>query len=203
MTSHLIMVSGKQGAGKSTLCDNLGKALADRGYQIVRTRFAGPLYEMHDAVLKIARRYGIMTKDKDGPLLQLIGTEWGRKTVSEDVWVNCMRTTYAHYQKLFHHLPLVMLVEDLRFINEFEAFPDAIRIRLSCPKGIRYLRTNSWRENDLHPSEVDLDEHETTNKFDLTLSTALHSLETTLASTMEYLRERGLCGDPRGLKVAD
>ena len=202
-TSHMIMVSGKQGSGKSTLCDSLEKLLPAWGYQIVRTRFASPIYEMHDAALEIARRYGIETKGKDGSLLQLIGTEWGRKTIHEDVWVNCLKVNFAHYQNLFFRVPLVVLVEDLRFVNEFEGFPDAIRIRLRCSKDVRRERTHSWRENDTHPSEIDLDDHELLNKFDMLLDTSALSQQNTLSAVMDHLQARGLCSDTRGLKIAE
>lgn len=199
----VIMVSGKQGAGKSSLCDSLGEVLAAQGYDIVRKRFASVLYEMHDAVLDIARRYGITVKDKDGPLLQLIGTEWGRKTIDENMWVNCLQNVYKSFQKHISDRPFILLVEDLRFINEFEGFPDAVRIRLTCPRDIRRERAHSWRDNETHPSEVDLDEHEAKGLFDLVIDTSVDSKEVTLNLAMVYLESRGLCGDTRGLQIAE
>ena len=49
-------------------------------------RFAAPLYEMHDSIGEVARKYGIPFAEKESLLLQLLGTEW-------DLVINTSLTT--------------------------------------------------------------------------------------------------------------
>lgn len=172
----LIMVSAKQGGGKSTLCDGLEKVLPNVG----RTRFAKVLYEIHDAVLKIMRDYGFnMTLDKR--LLQLIGTEWGRNHVHNEVWVMCFR---AQIDKLKAEGKEFIICDDLRFRNEFDAF-DCIKIRLECPEEVRKTRCSQWRDATTHQSEIDLDQW--VDKFDLVIDTSTASEEETLHKAISFI----------------
>jgi hypothetical protein len=67
---------------------------------------------------------------------------------------------------------IVFIVADCRFQNEFDAFPEALRVRLTASEDVRRTRTNSWRENTSHPSEIDLDGYEAEGKFDLVFDTS-------------------------------
>jgi hypothetical protein len=66
---------------------------------------------------------------------------------------------------------VLVIIDDCRFPNEFEAFPEALRVRLNADEKVRKLRTEAWRENTLHPSEVSLDIYDIEGKFDLYLQT--------------------------------
>ena len=63
---HIIMISGQQGSGKSSLsraiCQHINETRADLFAKPIR--FADPLYEMHEACRKVAMLYGIPFDDK-------------------------------------------------------------------------------------------------------------------------------------------
>lgn len=167
----VLMLSGKQGSGKTTLANRLKELDTDHVYY--HLKFAQPLYEMHDAVLEVFHRYmpsrGLM---KDGPLLQVLGTEWGRETIDENIWANILR---ARIDKLAGKEGLI-IVDDCRFENEFNVLPDALRIRLVAHHDVRKSRCSMWRQNEYHPSEIALDNYSNSNKFDLYLKTDTDSI---------------------------
>lgn len=183
---NIVMVSGKQGAGKSTLCDALAEILGENCY---RTRFAKALYAMHDAAMAAAREFDVPVEAKEGVFLQLTGTEWGRVVKGENVWVNTCRADCLKNLK-----GRAALIDDLRFPNEFHAFDDmnVVKIRLTAPESTRKVRTNSWRDNTNHPSETGLDAYEAEGRFDLLLDTSKLSQEEALAKAVEFLKTRGV-----------
>jgi hypothetical protein len=161
---RIIIISGKQGSGKSTLSMNLKAKLG----HVEQMRFAQVIYDMHTACLPILKHYGIRPDDmqKDGELLQVLGTDYGRKYLGDDVWVKALRRRVELYLASF---PLgIVVIDDCRFENEIEAFPDALKVRLECIEQLRQGRCSYWRSNTDHPSEVGLDEYE---KFDITINT--------------------------------
>lgn len=66
----------------------------------------------------------------------------------------------------------IVIVGDCRFKNEFELMPEALRIRLECNREVRKERCEMWRDNETHPSEIDLDDYVHINKFDMIFNTA-------------------------------
>ncbi len=157
-----ILISGKQGSGKSSTAKALAVELGLE-FHVATYRFADPLYRMHDAVLNIMRELGIEVPKKDGRLLQLLGTEWGRAIYGQDVWVNCALGYLKNYRKTIHTFAGdrqgVLIIDDCRFKNEFEAFSGkGLTFRLEAEREARKGRTESWREIDDHQSETDLDD---------------------------------------------
>jgi hypothetical protein len=154
----VILISGKMGSGKSTLQNTLLQKIfsGHKGLVGVGRNFADPLYEMHDFCRGVLRESGIPFDDtkKDRVLLQFLGTEWGRKTISEDVWVKALQYRIikdsARYSKM--GLESVHVVSDCRFKNEFEGFPNAFRVRLKCREEIRKFRCTQWDGNQQHQS---------------------------------------------------
>lgn len=71
------------------------------------------------------------------------------------------------------HKKFLVIIDDCRFTNEFDAFPQALRVRLNAAEDVRKGRAESWRENTVHPSEVGLDLYDIEGKFDLYLQTDL------------------------------
>lgn len=180
--SQIIIISGKQGSGKSTLQKALASEWQKRmkGGRAITVNFADIIYEMHDSVIGILERYW-PKRDivKDGPLLQLLGTEWGRNTIDKDIWVKCLLAKIRILERQnSHYENLIFIVGDCRFKNEFDLFSEALRIRLAAPLEIRKQRVSMWRDNDAHPSEIDLDSYSTDGKFDLILNTFGETINT-------------------------
>lgn len=170
-----IMISGKQGSGKTTTSDTLAQALREAFYkQTSRKRFAQPLYECMRAVHAVLKQYGIERPEKDGPLLQLIGTEYGRTHLGEDVWVDCIE----HVRKQIAPMTDFLIIDDLRFENEFNKptteYGKVFRVRLECNRDERKRRcdlTGTWRADEHHKSEVSLDVYSAAGKFDMLFNT--------------------------------
>ncbi len=187
MKMTVIILSGKQGSGKSSIQKELVSRLtgefrpSNLAYVV---NFADILYEMHDQVLSILHKY-IPPRPikKDGYLLQLLGTEWGRNTIESNIWVNCLKSkmrimslTMKEYENIY------FIIGDCRFENEFDAFPDTdfqnvLKVRLVCSEDVRKSRCSMWRENTHHISETALDNYYSANKFDLVLDTETGTIE--------------------------
>lgn len=116
--ARLIALTGYAGTGKDTAAD----ALEHQGY--ARVAFADPLKDMLCALLRCTREQleDRAFKEQPHPVLggktpryamQTLGTEWGRKLISEDIWVD------AAMRRVGHGVPTVFT--DCRFENEAEA----------------------------------------------------------------------------------
>jgi hypothetical protein len=86
----VLLLSGKQGSGKSSTGAAVKRQAQLLGYSSIRfLKFAEPLYELHDTVLdQMEVLSGLPRVKKDGVLLQLLGTDWGRTVFGENIWVN-------------------------------------------------------------------------------------------------------------------
>lgn len=155
-----ILLSGKQGSGKSTTTAKVAELLQEEGYDVSLVKFADPLYEMHKQVLLVAESYGLVVPKKDGKLLQLLGTEWGRENYGKDVWVNCALNKFKALQNSVTKDRFgVMLIDDCRFKNELGAFKNiAFTVRLEADRDVRKTRCDAWRDTEAHISETDLDD---------------------------------------------
>lgn len=172
----IVLISGKQGSGKSTTAMSVANlAMHSTRYgKVLKLRFAGPLYELHDLVLDRMQQYtGKAPVPKDGVLLQLLGTEWGRAVFGPDVWVTALKKQIEIKTKPFLQENILIVVDDCRFENEFHAFPNALRVRLRASQNVRKKRTDAWRDNTMHPSETGLDKFSAEERFDLYLQTDL------------------------------
>ena len=183
MKKHIIIaISGKMGSGKTTLAESLVEKYAG-----VHLKFADPLYRMHEAIRNILDDYGYIMKPKDGKLLQLLGTEWGRETLGQNIWAdlteNRIKQEIDDSEELEQEAFIV--VDDLRFDNELNLFKSIqdprfkiIKIRLEASEEIRRERCSDWRENTAHPSEIGLDHR--TSEFDMVIHTDVLSQEEVL-----------------------
>ncbi len=153
----IILISGKQGSGKTTLSDGLVKKITKAGKPVKVIKFADPLYKMHDFCLRVLSENGIKRDIvKDGELLQYLGTEWGRKTIDDNIWAKIGVNAASKYIKKGY----TVIIDDCRFENEFKVFgnwSNVLTIRLECSEKIRKTRCSYWRKNTKHPSETGLD----------------------------------------------
>jgi energy-coupling factor transporter ATP-binding protein EcfA2 len=127
------VISGKQGSGKTTLAEMLLKHL---GSEARVYKFADILYELHNMIRNYMRALGIERPEKDGPLLQLLGTEWGRNTIDENIWPKIL------YSRVEKDAAKIVLIDDCRFPNEFDMTRETygkncLMVRLECPEEIR------------------------------------------------------------------
>lgn len=150
---------GKAGAGKTYSANYLKET-----YRYVQSKFAYPVYNL-------AYNYFDM-KGKDRGLLQLIGTDIGRKHIRDSIWVDRfkedVRIVQETYQKL-HGENIRFVSDDVRFPNEHQALKDMgwLGIYLDTPDEIR-IRRLTGRDGDAqvntlnHCSEtsIDLFKHE-------------------------------------------
>lgn len=183
MKSLIVLISGRQGSGKTTLALALQKRIWARvRHDCLHVTFAEPLYVMHNCVRDTCVEYGLPAFKKDGALLQYLGTEFGRKRYGEDVWVKIARSRISDYEakaRDYGNTCFVGIVSDTRFQSEVAGFPGSLKIRLLCDEGTRKERIESqpgqsWRTNTSHASEVDLD---TYTSWDLTYDTGILGTE--------------------------
>lgn len=180
-TRHrVVLLSGKQGAGKTTLANALERLAVEHGYVPYRTRYARALYEIHNAARDVARKNKIPWPDKYGKFLQKMGTELGRDYFGSDVWVNALRAD-VESALASAALPRLVIIDDMRFQNEFTALDgvdaDVIKIRLECHRDTRRLRADSWRDDEHHPSETDLDAYVAQGRFSAVIATPTGTIE--------------------------
>lgn len=173
MTHKVLLLSGKQGSGKTTIMEELKKRALEQGIVAKNVIFADTIYRIHDFAIDLLKQRGI-ERDivKDGKLLQLLGTEWGRYTVNENIWVDCLKGQIAQLEQEYKSThktdgncsPRLYIVSDCRFKNEFDGI-DAFKVRLEASREVRKERCSQWRDTDTHPSETDLDEYAVAGKF--------------------------------------
>lgn len=169
----IILLSGKQGSGKTTLMQALMTTLMyGHGKKVYPVIFADTIYKIHDYALALLEQRAVKRDIvKDGKLLQLLGTEWGR-AIDQDIWVKCLNGQMENILKETNSDPndVIFLVSDCRFKNEFDGV-DGFKVRLEADKETRKKRCSQWRDNDTHPSEIDLDEYAAQGKFDCYVDT--------------------------------
>jgi len=102
MEIKTVLISGKMGSGKTTIGNALmEKYHKSKGFSCENPFFASTIYEMHDQCLRVLKERGIRRDiKKDGRLLQLLGTEWGRETIDDNVWVDCLRGQILNLTRL-------------------------------------------------------------------------------------------------------
>ena len=181
MKKHTIIgISGTQGSGKSTLA-----AALVAHYSGLHMKFAKVLYDLHEAIRKVMKSYDYEMMPKDGRLLQLLGTEWGRNTLGQNIWVDLTkRAILSAVEQVEKWDKAFIVVDDTRFENELEMFhalkkeyPDwkIVTIRLEADEDTRRARAEGWRSDTNHPSETGLNHR--VSEFDLLIDTARTSKE--------------------------
>lgn len=113
----IIALSGKMGSGKSTALEMIKKVSRDfQGTELVK--FAAPLYDIQEYVYSRISHVHQRPYDfiKDRKLLQWLGTEWGRGTISDSLWVDLWADQVERLKTGRDNLLIVC--DDCRFDNE-------------------------------------------------------------------------------------
>lgn len=144
------IIIGKAGAGKTTVAKYLQSTYGVKQYALgdMLKVFVSTLYDalsVTDNVkpIPLDELYNIETKQLHRKRLQLIGTDVCRKVFGNDIWIYCLKQSLPNDW---------YVIDDVRFINEFEAFSDCVSIRVN---------RSMIKSNDNHPSEVEMDGIET------------------------------------------
>lgn len=186
MNKHTIIgISGKSGSGKTTLA----KALVGE-FSGTHMKFASPLYEMQEAARGVFKKYGYEMKKKDRSFLKIIGTEYGRECLGENIWCDLTRNAImSHVEEIEKWDKAFIVVDDARFDNELDLFiglkkkfPEwnVLTVRLEAPEEDRKDRAEEWGENTQHPSEIGLDLR--LDDFDMIVNTVRRGKESVLAT---------------------
>ena len=192
----IILISGKQGSGKTTLARALIKKINEQpGVYAQNMTFAEPLYTFHDFIWGYLQDHGIEKKHvKDGYLLQLLGTEWGRDKVDPFIWAKLLKARVEKHKNTQGKLysKTYYIVSDCRFKNEFDAFgtDGVMTVRLYCNKDVRMKRAEMWRETDNHPSETDLDIYAEAGQFDCYYNTEVESVDSIVENVLLWANQK-------------
>lgn len=117
----VVAFTGLAGSGKSTATKYL---VEQHGYTLVK--FAGPLKDMMRAIgFSEAHIEGGLKEQPDAMLggktprhaMQTLGTEWGRKCIGEDFWVNA----WLYRARALTDFGARVVCDDCRFPNEAQA----------------------------------------------------------------------------------
>lgn len=116
---RVIGFSGGYGVGKSTAIDLLATTFGlDEPGKLCLVKFAAPLYAMQEdiyqRIIQVYKRPPDFKKDRK--LLQWLGTDWGRDTISQTVWVDLWKADATFALKM----DSTVVCDDCRFDNEAE-----------------------------------------------------------------------------------
>lgn len=160
------------GSGKTTVARHVRKWAHEEGYMPAYLKFADPLYEIHNAAMEILQRYGHEPKGISRSFLQILGTDWGRRCMGEDFWVDLVTPRIS---ALLSHPKSIVIIDDVRFPNELKIaamFP-ALTVRLEASEAARRNRAEKWGDVS-HESELSLD---ASSGFDVVFDTTSSYLE--------------------------
>jgi hypothetical protein len=152
----IIGLTGKMGVGKSTAAEVIKHYVKSRlDKEVALVKFAQPLYDMQEYIYQ--RISSIYTRDtsfvKDRRLLQWLGTEWGRNSISKSLWCDLWEAEAAKQVEQGK----VVICDDVRFENEAERFinPSTRLICITSNTTQDRIDTKAGLAN--HESEVGLE----------------------------------------------
>ncbi len=144
---QLIALCGAKGSGKTLLSEYI---VGEMGFQ--RISFAQPLRDMLEAI-GVGEHYHTENKTKPVEtisgkptaryMLQTLGTEWGRNTIHPDIWCNIAVDRMLEAVNSGYNV----IVDDMRFPNEFEA------VKYAGGQTLKICRKTA-EGADTHESEV-------------------------------------------------
>jgi len=170
----IVLISGKQGSGKTTLSGKLREKARMNGVYAWPGGFGKAMRAIVASMQAVAKSVGCPVPDKveTRELMNFIATSWGRK-MDPDFWIPPVIKSYEEIADAWkNQIDFLFIIDDFRCKNEAHAFDhldNVFRIRLECAEEIRKQRAKYWGSPD-HFSEVDLDGY---TNFDLDLDTNL------------------------------
>ena len=163
----IIGISGKKGSGKSTISEmfitegfyldsfaTTVKDIASLLFNYDRTKLEG--FTVEDRIWResedriLSDFLGRQFKPRDA--LTLIGTEFGRNTIHQNIWI---KTVFDRYKSSENKN---LVITDLRFPNEFDS--------IKKHKGYTIRICRACLEQNQHISETALDSKEANSEFD-------------------------------------
>ncbi len=153
-----IAISGKMGAGKSTLAAGLA------------THFNAPILSFASGFKRLVEDAGV-TKERNEALYRKLcqNIGGGMRLYDEDIWVKAFWTRFRDVATASYRIPHVApcIVDDMRYPNEFESLAGGgfYTVRLEVPAAVRATR----RQLIDHESETALDQYAVDGRFDLHL----------------------------------
>jgi hypothetical protein len=150
----LIGFNGKMGVGKSTAIQCLRHELEGTNTQVRLVKFAQPLYDIqefvYERIASVHRRSTDFTKDRK--LLQWLGTDWGRDTISSTLWVDLWKAEVNVLNKLYPDD--IIVCDDVRFDNEAETVlnTEGYIVKITSNKAEKRIDTKAGISN--HASEA-------------------------------------------------
>lgn len=156
-SNFIIGFSGKMGAGKNYIAENIASELFDDGFRVHYLAFADQMK------LEIAARYPeydydslFVNKTPDvRKLLQEYATEFGRDVYGDDMWIYTLNMRlHMLYKTRIPGKINIYIITDVRFLNELEWIEknNGLVIRVDAP-----LRTDA--APGMHVSETELDNY--------------------------------------------
>lgn len=151
----IIAFTGDMGVGKSTAIKILSDHLYDKPLTLVK--FAQPLYDIQEyAYQRIEGAYKRPeTFIKDRKLLQWLGTEWGRDSLSASLWVDVWKADAE--DKLFKGYQVAC--DDVRFDNEAETIKSMGGKIILITSNKTHDRIDTSTGIKAHPSETGISRH--------------------------------------------
>ena len=174
-TKRIVGLAGPKGVGKSTLANQMVFEYYQEGLEsMVRIMsFATPLKEMLECIVhedyikhdkeKIIPHLGVSARF----CLQTLGTEWGRNTICDNIWVNLAK---HRIEESSHQ---VFIIDDVRFDNE-------AKMILELGGEVWNLHRDGLNGNDGHISEAGISKEFITKEVNLNEETATIETKNTL-----------------------
>jgi hypothetical protein len=157
----------------------------------VELSFNETIEELHTGMRNIMKDYGIPPllglSWKDSRLLDFIKNMWGPLTYGDDVWTKVFKVRLGKALVVDDASNLLVIVDDCQLRAEFDAFPEAVTVRLNCaPKTLS--ERNKLTSVDINSvTETDLDRYANEKLFDLNLDSSKMSEEEISAYVMDFL----------------
>lgn len=152
----IIGISGRMGSGKSTAIE----ALKTLGRPVYVHKFAGPLYQIQEFIYRLIAPVYTPPEGfvKHRALLQFLGTDFGRDTISKTLWVDLWKKRAEHLQATAKSKgdDLIIVSDDTRFDNEAETIMSmgGYVIRIDRPESEDHAEGGTGIAN--HASEAGL-----------------------------------------------